>query len=132
MAWRYLDIADYLLIAEAVTGIGAEILAEMPRVINLASSALAVPGSGWGAREAYPELAQKAGLLAARLTKNHPLPDANKRAAWLAMIEFIERNGYQLEQPEPEEAVATMVGLASGALSEGEFVDWLRPRLTAA
>ena len=132
MAWRYLDIADYLLIAEAVTGIGAEILAEMPRVINLASSALAVPGSGWGAREAYPELAQKAGLLAARLAKNHPLPDANKRAAWLAMIEFIERNGYQLKQPEPEEAVAAMVGLASGALSEGEFVDWLRPRLTAA
>lgn len=132
MAWRYLDIADYLLISEAVTGIGAEILAEMPRVINLASSALAVPGSGWGGREAYPELAQKAGLLAARLAKNHPLPDANKRAAWLAMIEFIERNGYQLKQPEPEEAVAAMVGLASGALSEGEFVDWLRPRLTAA
>ena len=71
-------------------------------------------------------------MLAARLAKNHPLPDANKRAAWLAMIEFIERNGYQLKQPEPEEAVAAMVGSASGALSEGEFVDWLRPRLTAA
>src|ERR1700719_3946115 len=104
----------------------------MPRVVSLASSALSVPASGWQRQEAYPEPAQKAGLLAARLAKNHPLPDANKRAAWLAMIEFIERNGYQLEQPEPEEAVATMVGLASGALSEGEFVDWLRPRLTAA
>ncbi len=85
-----------------------------------------------GGRDAYPEPAQKAGLLAARLTKNHPLPDANKRAAWLAMIEFIERNGYRLTEPEANEAVAAMVDLASGRLSEGEFVDWLRPRLTLA
>jgi death on curing protein len=132
VVWRYLDIADYLLIAEAVTGIRAEILAEMPRVVNLASSALAVPASGWGGQDAYPEPAQKAGLLAARLTKNHPLPDANKRAAWIAMTEFIERNGYRLTQPEANEAVAAMVDLASGRLSEGEFVDWLRPRLTLA
>jgi death-on-curing protein len=77
----------------------------MPRVVDLASSALAVPSSGWQDAEAYPELAQKAGMLAARLAKNHPLPDGNKRAAWLSLIEFVERNGYRLEQPEPGEAV---------------------------
>jgi prophage maintenance system killer protein len=27
------------------------------------------------------------------LAKNHPLPDGNKRAAYLAMIEFLARNG---------------------------------------
>jgi death on curing protein len=96
VAWRYLDIADYVLIAEAVTGIKAETLADMPRVVNLASSAPAVPASGWGRPDAYPELAQESALLAARLAKDHPLPNANKRVAWLAMIEFIERNGYQL------------------------------------
>jgi death-on-curing protein len=104
----------------------------MPRVVDLASSALAVPASGWGGQDAYPEPAQKAGLLAARLTKNHQLPDANKRAAWIAMTEFIERNGYRLTQPEANEAVAAMVDLASGRLSEGGFVEWLRPRLTLA
>lgn len=78
MAWQYLEIGDYLLIAEAVTGIKAEVLAEMPRVVDLASSALALPASGWGGQDAYPEFAQKAGLLASRLARNHPLPDGNK------------------------------------------------------
>jgi death-on-curing protein len=130
LAWKYLDLADYLLIAEAVTGLKAEVLAEMPRVVSLASSALSVPASGWQRQEAYPEPAQKAGLLAARLAKNHPLPDGNKRAAWLAMIEFLERNGYQLEQPEPSDAVDAMLRLASSELAEGDFVEWLRSRLT--
>jgi len=129
LAWHYLDLADYLLIAEAVTGLKAEVLAEMPRVVDLASSALSVPGSGWQGQEAYPDPAQKAGLLAARLAKNHPLPDGNKRAAWLAMIEFIERNGYRLEQPEPAEAVDAMLRLASSAIAEANFVEWLRPRI---
>jgi death-on-curing protein len=129
VSWRYLDLADYLLIAEAVLGLPAERLAEMPRVINLASSARAVPSSGWSGHDAYPEVAQKAGLLAARLTKNHPLPDGNKRTAWLAMIEFIERNDRQLIEPHVDDAVNTMFRLAAGTLSEADFVEWLRPRI---
>jgi death on curing protein len=129
LAWRYLDLADYLLIAETVTGLEAEVLAEMPRVVNLASSALSVPSSGWQDQDAYPELTQKAALLAARLAKNHPLPDGNKRAAWLSMVEFIERNGHRLDQPEPAEAVDVMLRLASSELPEADFVEWLRPRL---
>lgn len=46
------------------------------------------------------------------------------------MIEFLERNGYQLEQPEPSEAVDAMLRLASSELAEGDFVEWLRSRLT--
>jgi prophage maintenance system killer protein len=45
------------------------------------------------------------------------------------MIEFIERNGYRLEQPEPDEAVDAMLRLASSALAEADFVEWLRPRV---
>ena len=101
----------------------------MPRVVSLASSALSVPGSGWHGQDAYPELGQKAGLLAARLAKNHPLPDGNKRAAWLSMVEFIERNGYRLDQPEPAEAVDMMLRLASSELPEADFVEWIRTRL---
>ena len=123
-------IWPYLLIAEAVTGLKAEVLAEMPRVVGLALSALSVPGSGWKGQDAYPDPAQKAGLLAARLAMNHPLPDGNKRAAWLSMIEFLERNGYELEQPQPAAAADAMLRLASSELAEADFVAWLRPRLT--
>jgi len=45
------------------------------------------------------------------------------------MIEFIERNGYRLDQPEPAEAVDAMLRLASSELAEADFVEWLRPRL---
>ena len=45
------------------------------------------------------------------------------------MIEFLERNGYQLEQPEPSDAVDAMLRVASSELAEGDFVEWLRPRL---
>jgi hypothetical protein len=59
VAWSYLDLADYLLIAEAVLGVPAERLAEMPPVVQVAGSALAVPASGFGGYEAYPEFVQK-------------------------------------------------------------------------
>jgi prophage maintenance system killer protein len=46
------------------------------------------------------------------------------------MIEFLERNGYQLERPEPSDAVDDMIRLASSELAEADFVAWLRGRLT--
>jgi death-on-curing protein len=129
--WTYLDLPDFLLIAESVLRLDAERLAEMPRVIQMAESALAVPASGFGGVEAYPDFVQKAGLLASRLARDHPLPDGNKRVAWLAMIEFIERNGFGFAQPDVDEAVRTMFALAAGEMPESDFIEWLRPRITA-
>lgn len=45
------------------------------------------------------------------------------------MIEFLERNGYHLEQPEPSDAVDAILRVASSELAEGDFVEWLRSRL---
>ena len=42
---RYLELADYLLIAEAVLGVPAELIADFNR-IGLADSALAAPQAG--------------------------------------------------------------------------------------
>ena len=104
----------------------------MPNLVHLADSALAVPKSGWGGQDAYPEFAPKAALMCARLVRNHPLWDGNKRTAWLAMIEFIERNGRALRvgPAETEVVVATMVKVAAGEVSEQEFVAWVQPRIT--
>jgi hypothetical protein len=52
--WQYLELGDFLLIAEAVTGIPAEVLGSSERVVSQADSALHVPGSGFGDFEAYP------------------------------------------------------------------------------
>jgi hypothetical protein len=41
--WRYLDLGDFRLVAEAVTGIPAEVLGRAERVISQADSARHVP-----------------------------------------------------------------------------------------
>jgi death-on-curing protein len=73
----YLDLADYLLIAEAVLCVPAETIARWPG-IGLAESALHAPSAGFGGVEFYPELIDKAAVLGVRLARNHPLPDGNK------------------------------------------------------
>ncbi len=79
---EYLDLADYLLIAESVLGVPAETIARWPG-IGLAESALHAPGMGFAGVEFYPDVVDKAAVLCARLARNHPLPDGNKRIAAL-------------------------------------------------
>jgi len=58
----YLELADYLLVAEAVLGVPAELIADFNR-IGLADSALAAPQAGFGGVEAYPDFETKAAVL---------------------------------------------------------------------
>ncbi len=127
---QYLDLADYLLIAEAVTGVSAQTFARLPS-LDLAESALHVPQSEFDGVEFYPDFAMKAAVLCARLLRNHPLPDGNKRAAWVSLQEFIERNGFRWEPPPVDEAESTVVAVASSTMSESDFADWLRGRIVA-
>ncbi len=101
------------MIAQAVTGIEAEKLARLPRM-TLAESALAAPAAGFGGVEVYPSLAEKAAVLCWHLARNHPLPDGNKRLAFLSMVEFLERNGHPWPLPyDVDDAEATVSGWRS-------------------
>ena len=122
---EYLDLADYLLIAEAVLDVPAEELARWPG-IGLAESALHAPAAGFGGVELYPDVIDKAAVLCARLARNHPLPDGNKRVAYLALLEFLARNDIEWLPPSVDDTVATIERVAAGAISERELADWLR------
>lgn len=122
---EYLDLADYLLIAEAVLGVPAESIARWPG-IGLAESALHAPAAAFGGVELYPDVMDKAAVLCSRLARNHPLPDGNKRVAYLAMLEFLARNEVEWAPPSVDETVATIERVAAGSISEGELADWLR------
>ena len=74
----------------------------------------------------YPDVLDKAAVLGARLARNHPLPDGNKRVAYLALLEFLARNDIEWLPPSVDETVATIERVASGAISEAELADWLR------
>lgn len=127
---RYLDLADYLVIAEAVTGIAAETLLRSPR-IGLADSALHAPAAIFGDVEFYPDFELKAAVLCSRLARNHPLPDGNKRAAYVSLLEFVERNGrsWRKSPSDPDETVRIMEAVASGEISEARLAEWIRGRL---
>ncbi|MFH1331029.1 MAG: type II toxin-antitoxin system death-on-curing family toxin [Actinomycetota bacterium] len=81
-----------------------------------------------GEVEFYPAFADKAALLVVRLTRNHPLPDGNKRLGWQALTMFCALNGHRLEVP-AEEAVDTMLAIAAGELGEVAVAAWLSRRL---
>lgn len=124
-----LELADYLLIAERVLGLPAEAIANFDR-IGLAESALAAPHAGFGGVEAYPDFETKAAVLCWHLVKNHPLPDGNKRCAFLATVEFVERNGRTwLPAPgDPGETDEVIRAAAGGQISEADFRDWIAAR----
>ena len=122
---EYLDLADYLLIAEEVLGVPAETIASRPG-IGLAESASSAPAMGFGDVEFYPDVIDKAAVLCVRLARNHPLPDGNKRVAYLALVEFLARNEIEWAPPSVEETVAMIEGMAAGRISEPELADWIR------
>ena len=127
---RYLSLAEYFWLAEQVTDIAAEDLFLASRH-NLADSALHAPQASFGGAEFYPDVADKAAVLCWRLARNHPLPDGNKRVAWMALAVFIDLNGgrWAPDPPSVDEAERTMLRVAGGDISEGALAEWLRQRV---
>ena len=90
---EYVDLVDYLAIAAEVTGLDVQTITRMAK-LDLADSALHAPAAGFGETEFYPDFLAKAAVLLRRLAKNHPLPDGNKRLAWVALRLFVELNDW--------------------------------------
>lgn len=91
---------------------------------GLLDSALARP-MNLHAYEGETDLCRLAASYAAGIVRNHPFADGNKRAAFLAAVVFLERNGMAPELAEGE-AIAAMLDLAAGDLPEEGFAAWLR------
>lgn len=68
----------------------------------------------------------KAAVLCVRLARNHPLPDGNKRVAYLPLLEFLARNDVEWVPPSVDETVATIDRVAAGTIAERELADWIR------
>lgn len=127
---RYLTLAEYLWLAEQVTGVPAPTLARVSR-LELADSALHAPAAGFGDTDLYPDVWDKAAVLACRLAWNHALPDGNKRAAWACLVLFIDLNGgtWEPDPPNVDEAETAIVAVAAGQLREAALAQWLHQRV---
>jgi death-on-curing protein len=91
----YIDVAAYLLRADRAA------IAGFPR-LALAESALHAPFASFSDVEAYPTLVEQAAVLLEHLAKNHPLPDGNKRAAFLLTARFLDANGLAWGPPDSD------------------------------
>ena len=129
MSVRYLDLDDYLSIAVEVTGQSIETIVHATK-IDLADSALNAPAASFSGEEFYPDFVDRAAVLIVRLAKNHPLPDGNKRAAWVSLRAFLAFNGRKLDPyPSVDEAEAAVLSIAAGEWDEKATAKWLRPLL---
>ena len=96
------------------------------RDLGLLESALARPANKWSFGET--DLAALAAAYAVGIARNHLFVDGNKRTAWVLARLFLTINGHKIVF-EKEDAVRTVLALASGDLSEEELADWFRTRL---
>ncbi|HZQ14408.1 MAG TPA: type II toxin-antitoxin system death-on-curing family toxin [Pseudolabrys sp.] len=86
-------------------------------------SALSRPINKWQYEQAeFPELAA---AYVFGIVRNHPFVDGNKRAGFMAMTGFLLLNHVNFE-PDPIEATAIVLGLASGEIDEAGVVRWLK------
>jgi prophage maintenance system killer protein len=62
-------------------------------------------------------------------TRRPPPADGNKRAAYLAMLEFLARNGRQFVATDVNAAIDMMVKIAGSEVDPAEIEDWIRRQL---
>ena len=136
MRVQYLDLADFLIIAEAVLGSSAEQIALQTK-LALADSALHAPAASFSGEKFYPNLPTKAAVRCAHLVKNHPLLDGNKRVELLATIEFCGRNGHVWRPPPGDEdgevTADVIIHLAAGSLDDeaiARLAEWIAERIS--
>jgi death-on-curing protein len=119
----YADLAAYLL------GTNRKAVLALPR-IGLAESALHAPFASFGGENAYLTLVEQAAVLLQHLVKNHPLPDANKRAAFLLTARFLNANGSAWGPQDTAVDASIIERIAAGEVEHAEVLAWIRRRIT--
>ena len=95
---------------------------------GLLASAMDRPRNTWAHGEAG--VAALAAADAFGIARNHSFIDGNKRAAFAALIVFLEKNGVTVDLPQPD-AVHVILELAAGNLSEAEMAAWVVSHMSA-
>jgi prophage maintenance system killer protein len=134
---EYPDLADFLLVAEAVLQTPAKEIAADSN-LHLADSALHAPAARFAGEDFYPDFATKAAVLCAHLIKNHPLKDGNAQVALIATIEFCARNGFRWSPPAGDEdghlTATRLLEVAASPLTEDLIAglsQWIAVRIGA-
>lgn len=124
----FITLDEWIHLSAEVLGVDAATVRSSAN-LHLADSALHAPAAGLGDMDAYPDLIDKAAVLGWHLANNHPLPDGNKRCAFVAMVVFLKRNRVVWATPSIDDTVATMIAVAAKDLNVADFAAWVRAQL---
>ena len=115
----------------AVDWVQAEIIERTCR-LDLADSAVNAPQASFGGQDFYPDLIDKAAVLASHVAWNHPLLDGNNRSSWACLVMFLELNDIvwdpDPDPPDVDEAESAMLSVAAHTVDEAWFANWIRER----
>ncbi|WP_035063350.1 type II toxin-antitoxin system death-on-curing family toxin [Anoxybacillus ayderensis] len=88
---------------------------------SLLESAVYRPQQSVFGEDAYPTIFEKAAALFESLAKNHCFHNANKRTAFVALIQFLKYNDYRLVMPQ-DGAIEFVVDVVNHRYSFNEIV----------
>lgn len=125
----YLELDDVLAIACEVLELEAAALVRITD-LGLADSAVSRPHASYEGEEFYASNEAKAAALLFGIARNHAFIDGNKRIAVLATLQFLNRNGLDLDLEPPEEAYKMIAGTAAGTVTLAELTAWIAERLS--
>jgi len=120
---RYLTLNEVLELHQRVieqTGGPAAV-----RDFGALQSAVAQPRMSFGGADLYPTIQEKAAAICLSLVKNHPFLDGNKRVGHAALETFLVLNGHEIASS-IDDSERVILGVASGAVSREQLVDWLK------
>lgn len=121
------SLDDFVDAASFILGADPEAIRRLPR-LPLAESAIHAPFASFGGVEAYPTLTEQAAVLLEHLAGNHPLPDGNKRVAFLLAARFLDANGLAWGAPDVACDAGMVERVAAGEASHDEVVAWIERR----
>ena len=122
---------------EDIIGLHARVLAELGggapgiRERQLIQSAIGRMSSGFGEREFYPDIFEKAAVLLESLIQNHAFVDGNKRTGVWAAGALLERNGWQLSYG-ADEVVEFALAVANHQIDLSGIIAWFKEHSTEA
>ncbi len=126
-----------LLTDEDIIALHSRALAELGggapgiRDRGLIASAIGRVNSGFGEKEFYPGIFEKAAALLQGIICNHPFVDGNKRTGIATAGALLEANGWKLSYG-PKEVVAFALAVANHQIDLTGIIAWLKERSTEA
>lgn len=133
MSPRYLDIADFMVACERLTGEDAASLRHRFPAHSV-EAALLAPSAELDGELRHPHLAEQAAVLMAAILRLGGSSNETRLLAWVLMRDFLGRNGVPWEPAEADSEAArfALEGLVSGELSTAQVSAWIADHIPAA